>query len=180
VIVKKRLSAILLALLIGLVVGCQDEAVIAEREASRARGALEESNKALAERYVDAYSRGDIEALRGILSPDYVAHNQSEPAVTLEPFLSATEQRKAMFPDGTFSVEDLMVKDDRIVWRALFRGTHTEDAGGFAATGKKVEAASLAIALIKDGKIVESWGILDFLTLYQQLGFELTPPEERT
>lgn len=177
---KKCLSAVPLALLIGLVVGCQDEAAKAEREGSRARGAIEESTRALAERYVDAYSKGDVEALRGILSPDYVAHNQTEPAVTLEPFLSATEQRRTMFPDGTFSVEDLMVKEDRFVWRALFRGTHTEDAGGFAATGRKVEAASLAIVRIKDEKIVESWGILDFLTLYQQLGFELTPPGERT
>lgn len=177
---KKRLSAIPLALLIGLIVGCRDEAAIAEREGSRARGALEESNRALAERYVDAFSRGDIEALRGILSPDYVAHNQSEPAATLEQFLRATEQRRAMFPDGTFSVEDLMVKEDRFVWRALFRGTHAEDAGGFAATGRKVEAASLAIARVEDGKIVESWGILDFLTLYQQLGFELRPPGEKS
>lgn len=177
---KKLLSAVLSALLIGLVVGCQDEAAMAEREGSRARGALEESNRALAERYVDAYSRGDIEALRGILSPDFVAHNQSEPAATLEQFLRATEQQRTMFPDGTFSVEDLMVKEDRFVWRAFFSGTHTEDAGGFAATGKKVEAASLAVVRVKDEKIVESWGILDFLTLYQQLGFELTPPGERT
>jgi hypothetical protein len=44
---------------------------------------------------------------------------------------------------------------------------------------KKVEMRGFAIIRIKNGKIVENWGSKDTLCLYQKLGFELKPKEEK-
>ena len=45
------------------------------------------------------------------------------------------------------------------------------------AEGRKTEFTGITIARFKGGKLVEGWNGYDFLTMYQQLGFKLTPAE---
>ena len=69
---KKFYLILPLVLILCLMVGCQDKAAMAELEEFKAQAALEESNKALAERYIDAWTKGDVAAQKEILSPDFV------------------------------------------------------------------------------------------------------------
>jgi hypothetical protein len=64
--------AISLVVLLCFVFACQDKAAMAELEKYRAQAAVEEQNKALALRCVDAFQKGDVVALKDIFSPDYV------------------------------------------------------------------------------------------------------------
>jgi predicted ester cyclase len=57
----------------------------------------------------------------------------------------------------------------------LIRG----DIEGLPATGKKVEMSGFSIIRVENGKVAETWGARDLLSLYQQLGFELRPKEEK-
>ena len=82
-----------------------------------------------------------------------------------------------MFPDRTFSNEDLFAKGDKVIARYVFRATHTGDTEDFPATGKKVEARGIGITRIENGKIVELWELFDAFDFYQQLGMELKPKE---
>jgi steroid delta-isomerase-like uncharacterized protein len=176
---KKELMILPLALILCFMVGCQDKAAMAELEEFKAQAALEEANKALAKRYIEAAFRADFEALKEILSPDLVHRPQLGVDESLEEALRGLKQRATMFPDETFSVEDLFVKGDKFVCRGIFRGTHTGDIEGFPATGKKVEMSAMMIVRVENGKIAETWGVRDLLSLYQQLGFELKPKEEK-
>ena len=167
-----------LVLILCFIVSCQDKAAMAELEDFRAQTALEKANKALAERYIDAaFNQPDLDALKKILSPDYVHHPQLGTDESLDDALRGLQERTTMFPDQAITVEDMFVKGNKIALRCIFSGTHTGDSGGFPATGKKVEMRVFMIIRVENGKIAEDWGSRDLLSLYQQLGFELKPKE---
>ena len=170
----KKLSMILpLALILCFMVGCQDKEAMAELEAMKAQAKVEEQNTALAMRAKEAWSKGDIEALMEVFSPDFVFHSQSGQDNSLEDTIYALKQHMVTWPDRTFSVEDMFVKGDKIARMTTFRATHTVDVKGLPATGKKVEIRSMDIIRIENGKIVEMWNVEDNLTFFKQLGFEL-------
>jgi steroid delta-isomerase-like uncharacterized protein len=170
---KKLFMILPLALILCFMVGCQDKAAVAELEEFRAQAALEEANKALAERYIDAWIKGDVAALKEILSPDFVHHPRLGVDESLEEAFEGLKERMTMFPDQSLRVQDLIVKGDKFVFRGIFSGTHTGDIEGFPATGKKVEIRGFMIMRVENGRIVEDWGITDSLDLHEQLGFEV-------
>jgi steroid delta-isomerase-like uncharacterized protein len=170
----KKLCMILpLALILCFMVGCQDKEAMAELEEFRAQAALEEANRALAERYIDAWNKGDAAALKEILSPDFVHHPRMGVSESLEEAFKGLKERMTMFPDQNLQVQDLIVKGDKFVFRGIFSGTHTGDSEWLPATGNKVEIRGFAIMRVENGRIVEDWGITDLLDLHEQLGYEV-------
>jgi steroid delta-isomerase-like uncharacterized protein len=177
---KNMIMVLPLALILSFIIGCQDQAAMAELEDFRAQAALEKANKALAERFIDAaFNKPDLDTLKEILSPDYIHHPQKGTDETLEDALRGLQERTKMFPDQAITIEDMFVKGNKIAVRCTFSGTHTGDSEGFPATGKKVEMRAFMIIRVENGKIAEDWGGRDLLSLYQQLGFELRPKEEK-
>ena len=174
---KKYLSVIPLVLLLCFVVGCQDKAAMAELEEYRAQAAVEEQNKELVIRYNEAWNKGDVEALMDTLSPDIVSHTPSGRDLSLEETLEECKQHPIMYPDQSFSLEDIIVKGEKVITRWTFRGTHEGDIEGFPATGNKIEYTAIEILRVENGKFIESWEAGDVLGLYQQLGYELKPKE---
>jgi steroid delta-isomerase-like uncharacterized protein len=169
-----------LALLLCFTVSCQDKAAMAELEDFRAQAALEAANKALAERYIDvAFNKPDLDALKEILSPDYVHHPQLGTDESLDEALRGLQERTTRFPDQAITIEDMFVKGNKIALRCIFSGTYTDDIEDFPATGKKVEMRAFVIMRVENSKIAEDWGGRDLLSLYQQLGFELKPKERK-
>jgi predicted ester cyclase len=73
------------------------------------------------------------------------------------------------FPDASYTIEDAVAEADRVVLRVTTRATHRETFEGIAPTGRAVEFTALVIYRVADGRIVESWGELDFLRLIRQL-----------
>jgi steroid delta-isomerase-like uncharacterized protein len=158
-------------------VGCQDKEAMAELEAMKAQAAVEEQNKTLFKQYYDAWLKGDIEALKEILSPDYVWHTGLEPDLSLEETIEHVKIQMVMYSSRTYSEEDIIAKGDKVVLRYIIRGAHTGDVDGFPATGNRFETSGIEIIRIENGKIVESWEAYDDLGHYEQLGMELKPKE---
>ena len=175
---KKSFLALPLALILCFMVGCQYKEVMAELEEFRAQAAVEEQNMALAVRAQEAWSKGDIEELREVFSPDSIFHSPSGQEDSLEDAIYAIKQHMVTWPDRKFSVEEMFVKGDKVASMKTFSATHTVDVGVLPATGKKVEIRSIDIIRIENGKIVEMWNIEDSLTFFKQLGFRLVPPQQ--
>ena len=76
---------------------------------------------------------------------------------------------RAAFPDGHYTVEDLVAEQDKLVMMWTFRGTNTGELMGCAPTGKKVEAMGINICRITNGKIAEDWIVWDALGFMRQL-----------
>ena len=176
---KNQFMVSALAILLCFAFGCQNKAEKAELEKFRAQAKLEEENKALALRTVDAWVKGDFEALKEIFSPDYVYHNETGQTASLENLIEQLKKEIAMFPDRTISNEELIVKGDRVVHRYIARGTHTGVVDGLAATGNKLVLGGIEILRVENGKIVESWEALNYLSIFMALGFEMKPKEAK-
>jgi len=174
---KNPILVVFLVLLLGFAFGCQNKAEQAELEKFRTQAKLEEKNKALTLRLVDAWVKGDFEALREILSPDYVYHNETGQTASLENLLEQLKKEIVMFPDRTMSNEELIAKGDKVVHRYIAKGTHTGEVDGLAPTGNKLVLGGIEILRFENGKIVESWEVLNYLSLFMAIGFEMKPKE---
>ena len=71
-----------------------------------------EVNKALVRRFVEAHPKGDLDALRELLAPDFVDHR---PILVREPgregYIRAVAERNAAFSDIHFDIEDQMAAE---------------------------------------------------------------------
>jgi steroid delta-isomerase-like uncharacterized protein len=114
----------------------------------------------------------DLDGFSELLAEDFVEH---ESAPGLGPTRDGVRQFFAMqiaaFPDLRMDPEDVLPSGDKVVARVTYSGTHEADFMGIPATGKRVEAQLIDIIRFgDDGLAHEHWGVMDALTLMQQLG----------
>jgi predicted ester cyclase len=79
--------------------------------------------------------------------------------------------RLTSFPDLTTSIEDMFVSGDKLAITLMWRGTHTGNYGGVAATGKRVEVRDTAIWHFQGGKVTEILTLQDQFGLLKQIGY---------
>jgi steroid delta-isomerase-like uncharacterized protein len=116
--------------------------------------------------YFDAWSEGDVESMRDLVSDDYQAHVH---------VLDATEERSAdelisvvggqaeAFSDIEYELHDVISQNGCVAVRATMRAQHEE-------TGREGEMDGIAILRLEDGRIAEEWSSWDYLGLANQLG----------
>jgi steroid delta-isomerase-like uncharacterized protein len=173
---KKPILVGVLAVLLCFTFGCQNKAEKAELEKFRAQAKLEEQNKTIANREWEAWSKGDFEAFKEVVAPEYVWYfpsGSTKPRSREE----AIETMKIIHnvADATFSIEEMFAAGNRVIVRYIMRGVHRGEWQGIPATGKKIEVSGIMIHRIENGKVVEDREEFDMLGIYQQLGMELKP-----
>jgi steroid delta-isomerase-like uncharacterized protein len=131
---------------------------------------MSSENKALIRRYVEeCIAKNDMSLMDELLAPGYVWH-----APTGDFDLKAYKQFQpsvlAAFPDGYWTIDDMIAEGDRVAWRFTFHGTHRGEFMGFPATGRQVTMAGMVISRIARGRIAEEWEIWDGAGMAQQLG----------
>ena len=74
------------------------------------------------------------------------------------------------FPDLHVTIEDLIAEGDKVVARDTVTGTHQGEYMGLPPTGKSVTYNEIFIVRFADGRIAETWGVVDVLSQMRQLG----------
>jgi steroid delta-isomerase-like uncharacterized protein len=74
------------------------------------------------------------------------------------------------FPDLQITVEDLIESGDKLVVRNTVTGTHQGEYMGLPPTGRSVTYNEIFIFRFADGRIAETWGVVDVLSQMKQLG----------
>ncbi len=176
---KKLLMILPLVLILCFMVGCQDKEALAELEAMKAQAEVEEQNKEIVNRMWEAWEKGDFEAFKDALAPDYVYYfpSRSTKSISREESIEFGKMLHNAFPDFTFSIEELFAVEDIVISRFILRGTHEGEYMGIPRTGNKFESSGISIIRIENGKIVEEREEYDSLDEMQQLGMELKPKE---
>lgn len=107
-----------------------------------------------------------------LVSPNLVYHFNSaaEPIVGLEDNKAFNESLFQGFPDIRQSIEDMIVEDDKVVYRSTLQGTNTGEFLGTPPTNKPVKVNDFTLLKISDGKIVEMWYECNLLEVMQQMG----------
>ena len=127
-----------------------------------------EQNKDLIRRWIDFSNRGFAGSFDDFIAADYVGHLG---AATMDRTELERLERQfcAAFPDAYHAIDDLIAERDRVVLRTTARATHRGHFEGIDPTGRSVEFTGLVVYRIKDDKIAESWGEIDFLRLIRDL-----------
>ena len=136
---------------------------------------MSQENKALMQRWFDeVWNNGRTEAIREMASENLVIHGltdaKGEAITGLRAFHDFHAQFRSAFPDIYITIEDIISEGDKVVARCSVRAKHTGESLGFAPTHADVDFTGIAIARIKDGKIVEAWNNFDFMQMNRQLG----------
>jgi steroid delta-isomerase-like uncharacterized protein len=176
---KKILVIIPLVILLCFTFGCQDKEALAELEEYKTQAKVEEQNKTLALKMMEAWGKGDLVTYKELLAPDFVFYypsNSPNPMSPDELIEFAKMYRKAI-TDISWSMEELISKEDKIIIRFIESGTHVGEFMGIPATGNKYETSGILIIRIENEKGVEMREDFDMLGLMQQLGMELKPKE---
>ena len=120
---------------------------------------------------------GDLDHVDEHIADDYVWHRPEETDSVHGPDEVKEFGRglRIAFPDIEVTVEDIFAKDDKVVRRDRYTGTHKGEFRGIPSTGKEIEIQVIVINRFEDGQMVESWGIGDTMGLLQQLGFIVMP-----
>ena len=132
-------------------------------------------NKATFNRLHDAFNSRDLELISTAIDETFDADVRIGTPLPIEATgAEALKQVWAIllraYPDLHVAVEDLFGEDDRLVARNTVTGTHRGEYLGRPATGRSVSYAEMFIFRFADGRIVETWGVVDLLAQLKQLG----------
>ncbi|WP_084678385.1 ester cyclase [Actinopolymorpha alba] len=74
------------------------------------------------------------------------------------------------FPDLHITAEDLIEEGDKLVARHTVTGTHQGEYMGRPPTGKPATYNEIFILRFTNGRIAETWGVVDVLSQMKQIG----------
>ncbi len=132
-------------------------------------------NKVALRRLNEALNSGDTEVISAtideVFQPDVLIRTP------LKINASGTELMKQLwevllraFPDLHVEVEDVIAEGDKVVSRNTVSGTHQGEYMGVAPTGKSITWNEIFIGRIVDGRVAETWGVVDVASQMRQLG----------
>jgi predicted ester cyclase len=135
-------------------------------------------NKAVVRRvFVEGFNAGDPSLVDELFAPEYVSHGPWGEVRGRELARWWIVETRKAFPDGQYTVEELIAEGDRVVTRTTFRGTHEGELMGphgecYPPSGKPVISPGISIYRVQAKRIVAGWVVADFLTVFRQIGVE--------
>jgi len=133
------------------------------------------SNKVAFKRFHDAANTGDAEFLfrtiDELVAPDAVVRTPLPiDATGSEALKQVWAMLLRVYPDIHLTVEDLIAEGDKVVGRTTVTGTHRGEFMGLAPTGKTVTYNEIFIFRFVNGRVAETWGVVDVYSQMKQLG----------
>ena len=135
----------------------------------------ESTNKMAFRRFADAVNTGDMALISKTIDEVVEANALIRTPLPIE--ATGPELLKEVFgrlhrafPDLHITVEDLIAEGDKVVARDTVTGTHQGEDMGLAPTGKSITYNEIFICRFADGRIAETWGVVDVLSQLRQLG----------
>jgi predicted ester cyclase len=133
------------------------------------------ANRATFFRLHDAFNSGDIELVSTTI--DEVVDPHVRIGTPLPVDARGAEALKRVwvillraYPDLHVAVEDLIAVGDKLVSRNTVTGTNLGEYLGRPATGSSVTYDEIFIFRFVNGRVVETWGVVDVLSQLRQLG----------
>jgi len=132
-----------------------------------------EENKALIQRFFDAWNKRQPDAFDDLVAPDVVRHCEATPGVevqSLDQVKDFLQQDTAVFPDSVQMIKLLVAERNLVAAWTTYEGTQQGQMGPFPPSGRKVRFDFGAVFRINGGKIAEWWVTWDNLTILKALG----------
>lgn len=129
---------------------------------------MSESNKQVVHRYVAAFNRGDLAALRELFTDDATVQGVFG-WFGIEKTLPVWSELHAVFAIE-LTVEEIIAEGNFVAVRYTERGKSAGPFRGQPATGKPYQLAAMEWFEMRDGKILRRWGARDSASQMRQMG----------
>ena len=134
---------------------------------------VEENKENIRRLIEEVYNQGNMSAVDDLVANDHV--------IVGNPNLKGPEGIKQFatsvrtsFPDFHMKIDDMVAEGDIVATYLTWTGTQTGEWMNIPPTGKKITVSGSFFFKLRDGKEIESKGISQYLSMYQQLG--VPPP----
>jgi predicted ester cyclase len=132
----------------------------------------EEQNTGIIKRTVDLINQRKLAQLAELTHPNFKRHDLAgalpEVSGTDGP-VNLVQMLLSGIPDIHYEIVQIVAKDDRVVVHLRGTGTHRGEFLGVAGTGKRMEWNAINIYRFEDGKVIETWQLLDVWGLMRQM-----------
>jgi steroid delta-isomerase-like uncharacterized protein len=132
----------------------------------------EEANKKIVRDYVEAFNRGDIDALTQLFAPDALVYGVLGWG-GLNQVVPIWQEIKAAFAIQ-LQIESIIADGDIVAVRYVEGGTSVGSFRGGPITGQSFEVVAMEWFVMKDGKIHRRWGARDNAAQLRQMGLPLS------
>jgi predicted ester cyclase len=126
--------------------------------------------------FEEVWNQRQESAIDELMASDAIAHGLGPQPIRgsggFKPFFRAFSEA---FPTLTVDVVRTIVDGDMVVTQIHCKGRHTGSGLGGGPTNRDVEVGGMVIARVRNGQIVEGWNCIDFLSMYQQMGWVTNP-----
>ena len=108
-----------------------------------------EENKAVARKFFEEFSNGNLQAVADLMAPDHVFHFPLFPEpLNKEQHVAGQAHIKSIFPDYRMDVVDQIAEGDMVVSHLIVRGTQQGEFIGQPGTGQTFEVVTINIMRI--------------------------------
>ena len=129
---------------------------------------MTENERLVREVFAEIFNGHDVDRIDDYFAEDYAHDGPIPPGRDF--FKAHMRELFDAFPDFAGTLEDVVVGNDKVVCRSVFRGTQERELMGIPATGRSIEYRVIEIFRLEDGRIAEHWQQSDTLAMFQQLG----------
>ena len=150
--------------------------VTSNSESTAALPELEAINLAAVTAVLQYWNAQDIDGMLAFYHDDITWTN-----VALEKTYRGKDEVRAFLrelftglPDLTFDVTYKFARGNQVAERWTISGTHRGNLMGVPATGRPLEIPGIGMVVMRDGKFVSDWFLLDLASIMRQLG--IMPP----
>jgi steroid delta-isomerase-like uncharacterized protein len=151
-------------------------ALVAAAASISSAAEAEDDATVLIQRFATTLSAHDMTAFADLFADDYINHQKSAAAPAPPAGKSAKQATLAFFqarltgiPDLRVTVETSLASGDKTAASFVYEGEHGGVYFGVAPTGKPLRFTSCDIFRVRDGRIVEHWGMGDIAGVLAQL-----------
>jgi serine phosphatase RsbU (regulator of sigma subunit)/predicted ester cyclase len=118
-----------------------------------------EKNKALVRRFYEAHLKGDLDAMREMMAPDFADRSlfPGEEGSDREAYIRGVAESRAAISILRITIDYQVAEGDKVVTRYTERSIHRGEFLGVALTGKEVFSTGIDIHRIAGDKIAEEW-----------------------
>jgi len=139
-----------------------------------AKGQSTTENKKVVLRYIEeVINLRKLDLVNEIFAEKFIRHDlmeNSEKVFTIADQRQSIAELIRVFPDLYYSVGEVIAEGDKVVMRAVMRGTPKESFMGIEPSGNRIDYISeIFFFRLENGKIVERWGQFDKYNLIKKM-----------
>jgi steroid delta-isomerase-like uncharacterized protein len=130
----------------------------------------DQNKKIIQQLFTEGICKRNLDVIDQLVDPNFINHGIPDTQRGPEGFREIIRTFTDAFPDMDVSIESIIAEGDMVATRGKWKATHQNQFMGIPATGKSVQVCYIDFWKVVNGKCMENWVQMDFLSLMQQLG----------